>query len=363
LALLAPLLFFVRLTAPAWYPGELRVEKSLDSQRSKFSFKPNLLGKPDQVLFSAQPNGEEPIYLTTAINQYQKRYLLTYPNEDNYQKVFTQGDLTVWSQHQLTQQSGDLTIEKFISQLPRKYSLEMDYSVIRQRAELAEENKNLIDLTAFYRTDIKLTKDRINRRDLNLVAANFRCFTFLTDSLELKIKKHDLNQKLGRDDLYLLIFGPDDQLVKVVKLEDDNQPPGRLGDQKTATLSLGGLAKGVYSFEFVDLSGGDVIIDQFSLNSPYFVIERETIPSLATIGKLYQPEPESEFLSFSPASYFYPFQRRINQPGSQSDILLYRSIDSLDLRALGLLGQLDFTLINPSGQRAGLNKLKIKYLY
>jgi len=328
-----------------------------------FKITPSLyFKKPTRVSATIDSKNESPVYLNMADGQ-KGRYLISYPQEDQYHSVFNWYDLIVWSKDKSEKKSRVKDIEEFISRLPRDRSIEIFPGAVQKNRAPVIVKEGYINLDRFYRKDLRVNNNFVNRIRPNLVAGNYSFFTYLAGNLKLVIKKHDLNRKIGRDNIYLLIYNSSGKLAGTVELKDDARILGQKGKIEVFSYSLKNLKRGVYNFKVCDYSGGDVVIDQIELNSPYFVLEKTDIPRSLTIRKMFEPRSESNFLSFSKEEYFNPYQLKIQKPGSGSDILIYPSAENISPETLEKKGKFNFTIVAVPNQLINIRKLKVDYFY
>jgi hypothetical protein len=329
----------------------------------EYSLRPDLAGRPDIIRSDWNISSSEPVYFKSLTGEGGYEYLISYPYYNKYRQVKSSDELTLLARKPLPkvviEQKSQNSFEEIIKSFPKDWSLEVPGYITNDKKSLVSPQDGLIDLSQFYAEDLNIQND-LKKYDLSLIGARYNMFSYFEDSLRVDIARTDLNSKLGKDDSYLVIYGPENELIKIIHLDDDGKQLSAGPTSKTFSYRKDDLEKpGVYNLIFYDFSKEDVYLDSINLNSNLFVIENN--PHINTDD--YYQKKDSPYLATSKNSYFYPYERKILEPGNLADILLYPLFDQFTPSALGDLSSMDFRLFAQNRKSFTLHSFEIKYGY
>lgn len=321
---------------------------------------PNLFfSKPDSVSFDFNIESMSPVFFETVYQGETDKFLIHYPDIDNYQSSHSWGDFIIHLKNNFKGKINDsVNIEDFINQLPVTDSIEICPSIIGKEGNLSKLTNNLIDLSELYRNDLVVDPGKTNLIKTNFLAENLNLYTFLDEKLELKISKRDLNQSLGKNELALFLYDSDNNLKEIFELSDDGAPLGKRGELIEYNFSVKNIEKGVYRIFLRDYTGNDSMIEEIEINSPYLVFDT-SLASDTILSESYRKNHRSLFASFNREEYFEPLERELVKSGMGADILVYRNIDSFDVSQIRLNGVLNFIISSSKTTNDHFSHLKV----
>jgi len=397
LIMISPAVYLIRISYPIWKPGQFSIKYQLKVVDGKvkatsglsipdvstsdlgkdyveaftpvrFNLSPQLYSeKLKKVSIKAEIENDRPLYIHSITGKGAGDYLFDFPNKRGYRKVFKrEDDLTALASKELAGLSEKpKNIEQLIQELKDKQTFEIYNQVSGVERGLFDQ-KSKINLEKIYTDQLSNSGKQINTFPVNLPAQYYSFYTYFNREIDITISKQDNNQKLGRDVIYLAVYGPNGRLIRHLKLKDDGKLLGKKGPENDFRLKIKGIEKGVYNLVIFDFSGHDSRINKISLNSRYLIVEKDSVNEMTERSHLYDPGSKEPFYSFSKKGYFNPFQSSMNEPGSSSDLLVYYWIDNYKNLVDKISGNLEFTLRSTGGkpsQPIKIKNLKIEYFY